>query len=123
MEDGRADVAGQAGQFLIALVLDAGPELLGPEEKAVLRSLETKVEKSLKGIPFDEAIQALSTLINQNIYLDKQSLEDLGVDTRKPVEVPANIDARSVLRAVRVPSVRTCRNSRQVAAASSSPSS
>ena len=29
MEDGGADVAGQAGQFLIALVLDAGPELLG----------------------------------------------------------------------------------------------
>jgi hypothetical protein len=78
----------------------AEPELIGPEEKAVLRSLETKVEKSLKGVPFDEAIQALSSLINQNIYLDKQSIEDLGVDLRKPVEVPANIDARSVLRAM-----------------------
>jgi hypothetical protein len=76
------------------------PELLGPEEKAILRSLETKVEKSLKGVPFDEAIQAMSSLINQNIYLDKQSIEDLGVDLRKPVEVPANIDARSVLRAM-----------------------
>jgi hypothetical protein len=54
----------------------------------------------LKGVPFDEAIQALSSLINQNIYLDKQSIEDLGVDLRKPVDVPANIDARSVLRAM-----------------------
>jgi len=78
----------------------AEPELIGPEEKAILRSLETKVERSLKGVPFDEAIQGLSTLINQNIYLDKQSIEDLGVDLRRPVEVPANIDARSVLRAM-----------------------
>lgn len=76
------------------------PELLGPEEKAIIKSLDMKVEKSLKGIPFDEAIQSLSTLIDKNIYLDKQSIEDLGVDLRKPVDVPANVDARSVLRSM-----------------------
>ena len=76
------------------------PELLGPEEKAIIKSLDTKIDKQLKGIPFDEAVQSLSTLINQNIYLDKQSLEDLGVDLRKPVDVPGNVDARTVLRSM-----------------------
>jgi hypothetical protein len=76
------------------------PELLGPEEKAIIKALDTKIERSLKGVPFDEAIQSLSTLIDKNIYLDKQSIEDLGVDMRKPVDVPANVDARNVLRAM-----------------------
>ena len=70
----------------------------GPEEKKILEALEKPVTGGTKSAPFEESIQSLSTLIDQNIYLDKKSMEDLGVDLRKPVDIPGNVSARTALR-------------------------
>ena len=72
--------------------------LFGPEEKKILEALEKPVTGGTKSAPFEESIQSLSTLIDQNIYLDKKSMEDLGVDLRKPVDIPGNVSARTALR-------------------------
>ncbi len=72
--------------------------LFGPEEKKILEALEKPVTGGSKSGPFEESIQSLSTLIDQNIYLDKKSMDDLGVDLRKPVDIPANVSARTALR-------------------------
>jgi hypothetical protein len=73
------------------------PQLTAEEEKLV-RALETPIKNGLKDAPFEEAIQVMSTAIDQKLYLDKRSLEDLGVDLRKPVEVPGGVTARTALR-------------------------
>ena len=72
--------------------------LFGPEEKKILEALEKPVSGGTKSAPFEESIQNLSTLIDQNIYLDKKSMDDLGVDLRKPVDIPGNVSARTALR-------------------------
>ena len=72
--------------------------MFGPEEKKILEALEKPVTGGTKSAPFEESIQSLSTLIDQNIYLDKKSMEDLGVDLRKPVDIPGNVSARTALR-------------------------
>ncbi len=74
--------------------------LFGPEEKKILESLEKPIGGGTKSAPFEEAVQSLSTLINQNIYLDKKSIDDVGVDLRKPVDLPGNVSARTALRAM-----------------------
>jgi hypothetical protein len=66
----------------------------------LLAALQGKIEKSLRGLPFEEAIQGLSTMIGKPIHLEKASIEDVGVDLRKPVDVPNNVDARTVLRSM-----------------------
>jgi hypothetical protein len=76
------------------------PELIGPEEKAILEALEKKVAKGVKGAPFEETLQNLSNLINKPIYLDKKSLEDAGLDMMRPVTIPDDVTARTALRAV-----------------------
>lgn len=73
------------------------PQLTAEEEK-LIRSLQATVASPLKDAPFEEAIQMLSTTIDQKIYLDKRSLEDQGVDLRRPVDVPGGVTARSALR-------------------------
>jgi len=72
--------------------------LFGPEEKKILEALEKPVTGGTKSGPFEESIQSLSTLIDQNIYLDKKSMDDLGVDLKKPVDIPGNVSARTALR-------------------------
>ena len=72
----------------------------GPEEKKILEALEKPVSGGVKNAPFEESIQTLSTLIDLNIYLDKKSIEDVGADLRKPVDVPGNVSARTALRAM-----------------------
>ena len=72
----------------------------GPEEKKILEALEKPVSGGVKNAPFEESIQNLSTLIDLNIYLDKKSIEDVGADLRKPVDVPGNVSARTALRAM-----------------------
>jgi len=76
------------------------PKLLGPEEEAILMTLEKTIKKGVKDAPFEETLQSISNLINQPIYLDKKSLEDAGLDMRKPVSIPDNVTARTALRAV-----------------------
>ncbi len=72
----------------------------GPEEKKILEALEKPVTGGTKSAPFEESIQSLSTLIDMNIYLDKKSIDDVGADLRKPVDIPGNVSARTALRAM-----------------------
>ena len=78
----------------------AEKSLIGPEEEAILRSLEKPVKGALNNAPFLETVQSLSNLVGQEIYLDKRSLEDLGLDLQRPVNMPGNVSARTALRAV-----------------------
>ncbi len=74
--------------------------LLGPEEIKILEALEKPVTGGTKSAPFEESIQSLSTLVDLNIYLDKKSIDDVGADLRKPVDIPGNVSARTALRAM-----------------------
>ena len=78
----------------------AEKSLLGPEEQAILRSLEKSVKGPLNNAPFLETVQSLSNLVGQEIYIDKRSLEDLGIDLQRPVNMPGSVSARTALRAV-----------------------
>ena len=81
-------------------------EKITPELEAILKSLETPIPTQLQSMPFEEAVQELSTQINQPIYLDKKSLEEIpGFDMKKaitPLAVPRGtpLSARTVLRAL-----------------------
>jgi hypothetical protein len=77
---------------------EANKPKLTPEEQKLIRSLEAKIDSPLKDAPFEEAVQVLSTAIDQKIYLDKRSLEDQGIDLKRPVDVPGGVTARSALR-------------------------
>lgn len=71
---------------------------LTAEEKKLIESLDKVLDTPLKDAPFEEAVQLVSTKIDQKIYIDKKSLEDTGLDLRKPVDVPGGVSARSALR-------------------------
>ena len=81
-------------------------ERMTPELEAILKSLDKPIPTQLQSMPFEEAVQQLSTEINQPIYLDKKSLEDVpGFDLKKavtPLAVPKGtpLSARTVLRAL-----------------------
>ncbi len=71
---------------------------LSAEEQKLLKALDTPITKGLAGAPFQEAVSLLSTAIDQKIYVDKASLEGLGVNLDDKVEVPGGVTARSALR-------------------------
>jgi hypothetical protein len=71
---------------------------LTAEEKKLIQSLDKVLDTPLKDAPFEEAVQLISTKIDQKIYIDKKSLEDTGVDLRKAVDVPGGVSTRSALR-------------------------
>jgi hypothetical protein len=73
---------------------------LSPEEESILKALESKVPKELRDAPFEETVQQLSNLIDKPIYLDKKSLEDAGLDMRRPVTLLGGVTARTALRAI-----------------------
>lgn len=81
-------------------------EKLSPEMEAIVNALDKPIPTQLQSMPFEEAVQQLSTEINQPIYLDKKSLEDVpGFDLKKavtPLSVPKGtpLSARTVLRAL-----------------------
>ena len=79
---------------------DALQPKLSPEEESILKALDSVVKQGLNNAPFEEAVQQLSTLIDKPIYLDKNSLQDAGLDMKKPVSMPANVSARTALRAL-----------------------
>jgi len=76
------------------------PQLYGPEETKILETLEKPVTLKFKDAPFEESVQSLSTALDLPIYLDKQSLDDLAVDMKKPVTVPPGVTGRTALRAM-----------------------
>ncbi|HET6574828.1 MAG TPA: hypothetical protein VFG68_14580, partial [Fimbriiglobus sp.] len=73
---------------------------LGPEEESILQALEKKIGQGVKDAPFEETVQQLSNIIDKPIYLDKKSLEDAGLDMRRPVAMPGGVTARTALRAI-----------------------
>ncbi len=73
------------------------PKLTAEEEK-LLKSLDTQIKGGLKDAPFQEAVQLLSTAIDQKIYVDSKSLEGRGVNLDDKVDVPSGLTARSALR-------------------------
>ncbi len=73
------------------------PKLTAEEEK-LLKSLDTPIKGGLKDAPFQEAVQLLSTAIDQKIYVDTKSLEGRGVNLDDKVDVPSGLSARSALR-------------------------
>ncbi|OWK43886.1 hypothetical protein [Fimbriiglobus ruber] len=75
-------------------------KLLTPEDEAILKALQQPVKSGITNGPFEETLQTLSNLIDKPIYIDKKSLEDAGLDMKKPVTMPANVSARTALRAV-----------------------
>jgi hypothetical protein len=73
---------------------------LTPKEEKILESLNKSVGVLFKDRPFEEALQELSNQIDQPIFLDKKSLEDLGLDLSRRVTFSGNVSGRTALRAI-----------------------
>lgn len=70
-------------------------------EKKIIEALNKPVTVNWNNMPLDEALQDLSNSLDQKLFLDKKSIEDLGIDLRKGVTMQTNrISARTVLRQV-----------------------
>lgn len=70
------------------------------KEEQILKSLETAVSLNFQDRPFEEALQDLSNKINQELFIDKQSLKDAGLDLTRPITFKGNVSARTALRAI-----------------------
>lgn len=73
---------------------------LTEKEEQILKSLETAVSLNLQDRPFEEALQDLSNKMNQELFIDKQSLKDAGLDLTRPINFKGNVSARTALRAI-----------------------
>ncbi|QEL21125.1 DUF4974 domain-containing protein [Limnoglobus roseus] len=73
---------------------------LTPKEEAILKSLDTQVSVNFQDRPFEEALQDLSNQLNQEIFIDKQSLKDAGLDLSRAISFKGNVSARTALRAL-----------------------
>lgn len=73
---------------------------LSEKEEQILKSLETAVSLSFQDRPFEEALQDLSNKMNQELFIDKQSLKDAGLDLTRPISFKGNVSARNALRAI-----------------------
>jgi hypothetical protein len=70
-------------------------------EKKIVESLNKPVTVDWTGRPFDEALQELSNVLDQKLFLDKASLDALGIDLRKGLSLQVKgVAARTVLRQV-----------------------
>ncbi len=73
---------------------------LTAKEEAILKSLDTTVTALFNDRPFEEALQELSNMIDQPIYVDKRSLQDAGLDLSNKATFKGNVKARTALRAI-----------------------
>ncbi len=73
---------------------------LSPKEESILKSLDTAFPANFADRPFEEALQELSNVIDQPIFIDKKSLEDAGLDLSRKVTFKGNVTARTALRAL-----------------------
>jgi hypothetical protein len=74
---------------------------LSEQEKKIIESLNKPVKVDWNNKPFDEALQEVSNSLDQKLFLDKKSVDDLGIDLRKPMSLQANgVAARTVLRQI-----------------------
>ncbi len=68
------------------------------EERKLLQALETPIKTALTNAPFEEAMQTMSTLIDQKLHVDKKALEEASIDLSSPVNVPSGVSAKTALR-------------------------
>jgi hypothetical protein len=73
---------------------------LTPKEEQILESLNKTVGATFKDRPFEEALQELSNMIEHPIFIDKRSLEDLGLDLSRNITFQGSVSARTALRAI-----------------------
>jgi sulfur relay (sulfurtransferase) DsrF/TusC family protein len=73
---------------------------LSEKEEGILKSLDTAVSVNFQDRPFEEALQDLSNKMNQEIFIDKQSLKDAGLDLTRGISFKGNVNARTALRAI-----------------------
>lgn len=72
---------------------------LTAREKKIIEALDKPINVNWNGKMLEEALQELSTVMDQNLFIDKKSLSDLGIDLQKPVTLQANgVSTRIVLR-------------------------
>jgi hypothetical protein len=73
---------------------------LTPKEEAILESLNKQVGVIFRDRPFEESLQELSNQLGEEIFIDKKSLEDLGLDMSRPVSFQGKVSGRTALRAI-----------------------
>jgi hypothetical protein len=74
---------------------------LSEKEKKIIEALNKPVTVDWKDKMLEEALQDLSNAIDQNLFIDKKSLTDLGLDLTKPVTLQAKgVSARTALRQI-----------------------
>jgi hypothetical protein len=81
--------------------LEARRIKLTPKEQKLIEALDKPLSVVFNERPLDEALQDLSTRMDQSILIDTKSLNDLGIDLRRTVKMDASgVSARTVLRQV-----------------------
>jgi hypothetical protein len=74
---------------------------LTEKEKKIVSALDRAITVNFGNRPLEEALQDLSNQLDQPLLVDTRSLDDLGIDLKKPVSLQANgLPARTVLRQV-----------------------
>lgn len=72
---------------------------LTAREKKIIEALDKPISVNWNGKMLEEALQELSTAMDQNLFLDKTAIANLGIDLQKPVTLQATaISTRTVLR-------------------------
>lgn len=71
------------------------------KEKKIIEALEKPTMINFNERPLEEALQDLSTMFDVPFYIEKKSLEDLGLDLKKGVSLQAKgLSGRTVLRSI-----------------------
>ena len=74
---------------------------LTAKEKQIIEALDKPIKVDFRERPFEEALQDLSTMLGQDLFIDKKSVADLELDLKKGASLQANgLSGRTVLRAV-----------------------
>ncbi len=72
---------------------------LTEREKKIIEALDRSISVNWNNVMLEEALQELSNKLGENIFVDKRSLADLGLDLQRPVTLQANnVSVRTALR-------------------------
>jgi hypothetical protein len=74
---------------------------LSAKEKKIIEALDKPISVNWNNKMLEEALQELSTAMDQNLFIDKKSLTDLGIELNRPASLQANgVSTRTVLRQI-----------------------
>lgn len=74
---------------------------LSAKEKKIVEALDKPTTVNWNNLMLEEALQELSTKMNVDLFIDKMSLNDLGIELNKPTSLQANgVQTRTVLRQI-----------------------